>query len=173
MNAVLRPGPAVWHRPMVADDIAQVLAIELQAYPFPWARGNFRDSLAAGYRAELRLDAHDRLLAYSLALPGFEEMHLLNLTVAPAVQRAGHGQALVRRLQADARARGDGALWLEVRPSNLAARALYRQMGFAEVGLRRGYYPAAASKREDALVLRQDLRLVLTARDAGAPGGAP
>ncbi len=166
MNAVLKAGPAVWHRPMTAADIDQVLAIEVQAYPFPWTRGNFIDSLAAGYRAELRLDAQAGLLGYSLALPGVEEMHLLNLTVAPAAQRAGHGQALVRRLQADALARGDRALWLEVRPSNLAARALYRHMGFAEVGLRRGYYPAAA-KREDALVLRLDLC------PAAAPAAAP
>ena len=173
MNALLQPALTVWHRPMVVADIDQVLAVELLAYPYPWTRGNFIDSLAAGYRAELRLDAQDQLLAYSLALPGFEEMHLLNLTVAPAAQRVGHGRALVRRLQAHARARGDGALWLEVRPSNLAARGLYRQMGFAETGLRRGYYPAAGATREDALVLRLDLRLALADDDAGRPAPAP
>mgnify|MGYP001564186937 CR=1 FL=1 len=166
MNAQLRPGPAVWHRPMAHADLDAVLALELQAYPYPWTRGNFIDSLAAGYTTELRLDAQDRLLGYFVALPGFEEMHLLNLTVAPLVQRAGHGQALLQRLLAIARARADQALWLEVRPSNGAARSLYQRLGFAEVGRRRAYYPADGQQREDALVLRLGLR------DGAAPGSA-
>ena len=157
MNAQLRPGPAAWHRPMAHADIDAVLALELQAYPYPWTRGNFIDSLAAGYTTELRLDAQDRLLGYFVALPGFEEMHLLNLTVAPMVQRTGHGQALLERLLAIARARADQALWLEVRPSNGAARSLYQRLGFAEVGRRRAYYPADGQQREDALVLRLGL----------------
>jgi len=174
MNARLRPGPAVWHRAMAHADIDAVLALEVQAYPHPWTRGNFIDSLAAGYLAELRLDAQDRLLGYCVALPGFEEMHLLNLTVAPLAQRSGHGQALVQRLVAAARARHDQALWLEVRPSNGAARRLYQRLGFAEVGRRQGYYPDGQQRREDALVLCLDL-------SAGAgdgthpagPGGQP
>ena len=169
MNAQLRPGPAVWHRAMAHADLDAVLALELQAYPYPWTRGNFIDSLAAGYTTELRLDAQDRLLAYFVALPGFEEMHLLNLTVAPVVQRAGHGLALLQRLLAIARARGDAALWLEVRPSNSPALGLYRQLGFTEAGRRSGYYPASGQRREDALVLRLGLGL----GDAGAGSATP
>ena len=171
MNALLRPGPAVWHRPMAHADIDAVLALELQAYPYPWTRGNFIDSLAAGYTTELRLDTQDRLLGYFVALPGFEEMHLLNLTVAPVVQRAGHGQALMQRLLAIAQARADAALWLEVRLSNAAARGLYQRLGFAEVGRRRAYYPAAGQQREDALVLRLGLRDGAAGAQAFAPGG--
>jgi [ribosomal protein S18]-alanine N-acetyltransferase len=159
MSALLQTEPGIKHRPMMASDLDAMLAIEVLAYPYPWTRGNFVDSLAAGYWAELRVDAEGRLLGYALALPGFEEMHLLNLTVAPASQRRGHGHALLRRLQACAVARGDACLWLEVRPSNTPARALYRQLGFTEVGLRRNYYPAPHQKREDALVLRLDLRV--------------
>ena len=170
MNAQLRPGPAVWHRPMAHADINAVLALEAQAYPYPWSRGNFIDSLAAGYTTELRLDAQDRLLGYLVALPGFEEMHLLNLTVAPVVQRAGHGLALLQRLLAIARARADAALWLEVRPSNAAARGLYQRLGFAEAGRRRAYYPAAGQQREDALVLRLGLRDGVAGAQAGVPG---
>ena len=171
MNAQLRPGPAVWHRPMAHADINAVLALEAQAYPYPWSRGNFIDSLAAGYTTELRLDAQDRLLGYFVALPGFEEMHLLNLTVAPLVQRAGHGQALMQRLLAIARARADAALWLEVRLSNAAARSLYQRLGFAEVSRRRFYYPAAGQQREDALVLRLGLRDGAAGAHPMAPGG--
>ena len=168
MNALLRPGPALRHRPMLPADIDAVLALELQAYPFPWTRGNFIDSLAAGYLAELRLDAQDGLIGYWVALPGFEEMHLLNLTVAPAAQRSGHGLALMQRLIARARARGDQALWLEVRPSNGPALGLYRHLGFAEVGRRCAYYPAPRQQREDALVLR----LALDAPPPAAPAGS-
>ena len=181
MSAQLRPGPAIWHRPMTHADLDAVLALELQAYPYPWSRSNFIDSLAAGYTTELRLDAQDRLLGYFVALPGFREMHLLNLTVAPVVQRAGHGQALMQRLQVIARARGDEALWLEVRPSNSPAVGLYRQLGFAEVSRRIGYYPAEDQRREDALVLRLslglglglDLSLGLGLGDAAAESTAP
>ena len=164
MNARLRPGPAVWHRPMAHADIDAVLALEVQAYPYPWTRSNFIDSLAAGYTTELRLDSQDSLLGYVVALPGFQEMHLLNLTVAPTVQRTGHGLALLQRLLAIARARADEALWLEVRPSNGAARSLYQRLGFAEAGRRRAYYPADGQQREDALVLRLGLGPV------GGPG---
>lgn len=157
MNALLRAGPAVWHRAMTHADLADVVALEAQAYPHPWTRGNFIDALAAGYLTELLLDAQGRLLGYFVAQPGFEEMHLLNLTVAPALQRRGHGAALMQRLQAQAQARGDQALWLEVRAGNSAARGLYQRLGFAEVGLRRNYYPAALQQREDALVLRLGL----------------
>ena len=167
MSAVLRPpcgpdaGPdpaaGLLHRAMVAADLAGVLAIETAAYSHPWSRANFIDSLAAGYTAELRVDAGGSVLGYFVALPGFDESHLLNLTVAPARQRAGHGQALLRRVLMLARQRGDQALWLEVRPSNRAALALYQRFGFAQVGCRRNYYPAPDQRREDALVLRKAL----------------
>lgn len=139
---------------MVAADIDLVLAIEASAYSHPWTRGNFIDALAAGYRAELRFDEAGRLVGYAVALPGFEETHLLNITVAPARQRGGHGAALLLRLADWARLRGDGALWLEVRQSNQGARALYERFGFVEVGCRRGYYPADRQQREDAVVMR-------------------
>lgn len=172
MSAQLRPEPAVWHRPMTHADLDAVLALEVQAYPYPWSRGNFIDSLAAGYTTELRLDAQDRLLGYFVALPGFREMHLLNLTVAPVVQRTGHGQALLQRLLAIARARTDEALWLEVRPSNGAALSLYRRLGFADVGRRHAYYPAVNQQREDALVLRLGLRAGAASAQTAAPGSA-
>lgn len=132
------------------------MAIEAQAYSHPWSRGNFMDSLAAGYVTELRCDDDDQVVGYWVAMPGVDELHLLNITVAPGHQRAGHGRGLLHRVIDCARARGDESLWLEVRPSNLPARALYLAEGFAEVGRRRGYYPADRG-REDALVMRLPL----------------
>ena len=155
MNALLRPAAPPCHRPMVVADLDAVMAIEVAAYPYPWSRGNFIDSLAAGYHAQLRLDANGALIGYFVALPGFEETHLLNLTVAPARQGQGHGRALLDRLTAWAHVRGDLALWLEVRQSNTGARALYERHGFVQAGLRRGYYPADRQQREDAVVMRR------------------
>lgn len=160
MNALLRPG-LPWQRPMTVKDLDEVLAIEVVSYSFPWTRGNFIDSLAAGYLAELRLDAQGECLGYSVAMPGFEEMHLLNLTVAPPFQRQGHGRAMLVQLCERARARGDHKLWLEVRQSNDTARRLYRQFGFDEVGGRKSYYPAPLGRREDAVVMS----LALTGAD--------
>lgn len=154
--------PLLRHRSMTVADLPAVLALEFAAYSHPWSHGNFVDSLAAGYLAWVRHDARQQLLAYCVAQPGFEETHLLNLTVAPASQRRGHGRALLLALADWARARGDHTLWLEVRPSNTAGRALYAATGFAEVGLRRGYYPASNQQREDAVVMRLALQPGLT-----------
>ncbi len=156
MNA--RPQPRLpWQRAMTVNDLDTVLAIEAASYSFAWSRGNFIDSLAAGHRCELRLDPAGRCLGYCVAMHGYEEMHLLNITVAPAHRRQGHARAMLLRLADDARARGDRKLWLEVRQSNVDARHLYEALGFEAVGLRRGYYPAAQG-REDALVMSLLLR---------------
>jgi len=129
------------------------MAIEIVAYSHPWTRGNFIDSLVAGYMARRCVDEAGRCIGYYVAMAGFEETHLLNLTVAPSCQRRGHGGALLRALCADCVGRGDHMLWLEVRQGNDGARRLYQRFGFAEVGLRRDYYPAGASRREDAVVM--------------------
>ena len=89
-------------------------------------------------------------------MPGVDELHLLNITVAPAAQGRGHGQTLLDAVQTQGRRLGLSTLWLEVRHGNHRARALYLRRGFAEVGLRRAYYPAAGG-REDAVVMRLDL----------------
>ena len=134
-----------------------MLAVEAVAYAHPWTRGNFIDSLAAGYWATLRLDAHGTLLAYAVAMSAVDEIHLLNLTVVPSLQGQGHAQALLDVLEAHGRASGQRSLWLEVRPSNQRARRLYLRRGFQAVGLRRGYYPAGPGGREDAIVMRRAL----------------
>jgi ribosomal-protein-alanine N-acetyltransferase len=151
--------PPISQQAITADDLDEVLAIEAAAYRFPWTRGNFADSLAAGYLAEKRVDALGRCIGYVVAMPGHLETHLLNLAVAPAYQRQGHGRSMLARLCQQARLRGDHKLWLEVRRGNSSARRMYQRCGFEQVGLRKGYYPALLGQREDAVVMSLDLDL--------------
>ena len=149
MSAVLKDAPRVV--PMREADLAEVMPIESAVYSHPWTRGNFVDSLRAGYQCwTWRLG--DELLGYYVLLVAAGEGHLLNLTVAAARQRIGHGSALLKEAMRMARVRGAQHLFLEVRPSNFGAKALYRRFGFRQVSVRAGYYPAHAG-REDALVL--------------------
>lgn len=167
MSAVLRDaddaGPV--GRAMRAADLDRVLVIEAALYPFPWTRGNFVDSLAAGYDMHLLCDADDQPCAYSVAMDGVQELHLLNLSVAPAGQHCGLARRLLDRLVARGQAASATALWLEVRETNLRARTVYARYGFVAVGQRPGYYPAAAGQREDARVMRLALE-----PDVAVPG---
>ena len=153
------PEALVHFEPLSALWLDTLLPIEAQAYTHPWSRGNFIDSLAAGYVAELLGSEEAGVVGYFIAMPGAGELHLLNLTVAPGWQGQGSGQQLLDAVTAHARERGFGKLWLEVRQSNARARALYRRRGFTEVGLRRGYYPAL-NGREDAVVMSLDVPVV-------------
>lgn len=156
MSAVLKDERLLL--PMTVQQLDGVLAIEEAAYAFPWSRGNFVDSLVAGYHAQVLYGARGELLGYFIAMEGVEELHLLNITVAPAAQGRGHARFMLDQLSAHARTRGARQIWLEVRDSNLRARAIYERFGYVHIGMRRGYYPAARSThphgREDARVMR-------------------
>ena len=145
--------PQLARSTMTVHDLPAVMAVEVSVYSHPWSRGNFIDSLAAGYVAEVLRAGEAGLVGYFVALPGVDELHLLNITVAPAWQGLGHGLSLLDAVQSQARTRSLATLWLEVRVGNQRARDLYRRLGYAEVGLRRNYYPAAAGQREDAVVM--------------------
>ena len=152
---------------MTRADIDEVMRLETTVYPFPWTRGNFIDSLAAGYWAEvLRQGRRGRLLGYVVAMAGAGELHLLNITVEPAAQRQGHARRLLTRLIAHGRELELERLWLEVRESNVGARAAYEHMGFAAVGVRPGYYPAPANQRESAVVMSLSIDAAQEPRDA-------
>lgn len=139
---------------MRAEDLAPVLEIEQASYALPWTRGNFVDSLTGGCQALCLRDARSALLGYLVALRGANEVHLLNLTVAPGARRHGHARYLLEHLRATSVADGATQIWLEVRADNDPALTLYRSFGFTEVGLRRGYYPAArSSARADAVAM--------------------
>ncbi len=149
-------------RVMTVAQLDAVLAIEVQAYPFPWTRGNFIDSIAAGYLARVLVADDGELIGYFVAMPGFEEMHLLNLTVSAPHEGRGHARRLLAELYSLSASFAATALWLEVRESNARARALYLRDGFSEAGRRRDYYPAPAGLREDAILMTR-----LLAREDG------
>lgn len=145
-------------QPLTAAGLDAVLGVEQQAYAFPWTRGNFIDSLAAGYHAQTLCLPGGEVVGYQVAMQAYDEVHLLNLTVAPAHQRQGHAVSLLDALMLHSRACGAHSVWLEVRHGNARARAVYGRYGFRERGMRRGYYPAPGNQREDAVVMAIDLR---------------
>jgi ribosomal-protein-alanine N-acetyltransferase len=148
MSAVLKEPPRL--EAMRREDLGEVVAIEGAIYTHPWTQGNFLDSLRAGYDCRTwRLEGE--LVGYFVLMCGAGEAHLLNLSIAARHQRSGHGRALLREAAELARRRGAGSLFLEVRPSNLAAQALYTRCGLRRVAVRKDYYPAHCG-REDALV---------------------
>ena len=148
-------GAAPRLRPMREDDLDAVMAVERQAYPFPWTPGIFRDCLRAGYPAWL-LQEGDAVIGYGVLSLAADEAHVLNVCVAPAAQGRGHGRRLLRSLLGIARGHGAMRVFLEVRPSNPGAIALYHDEGFNEIGRRPRYYPAADG-REDAIVMALEL----------------
>ena len=148
MSAVLRDAPRF--EPMREEELAAVLVIENAIYEHPWTCGNFADSLRAGYEC-WTYRVGGRLIGYFVLIVAAGEAHLLNLSVAAESQRRGHGGALLAESIRISRQSGARNLYLEVRPSNRAAQALYLHFGFQHIALRRGYYPAG-TQREDALV---------------------
>jgi ribosomal-protein-alanine N-acetyltransferase len=136
---------------MTAADLDAVAAIEQAAYPHPWTRGNFSDSLEAGYHGWI-LECGGEVAGYTIVMIAADEAHILNLTVGAPWQRRGLGRELLAFALRLARDYGAHKVFLEVRPSNSAARSLYRSAGFSEIAVRRNYYPGG-EEREDAIVL--------------------
>jgi ribosomal-protein-alanine N-acetyltransferase len=136
---------------MRIEDLDAVCAIEERIYPFPWTRGNFADSLIARYSCTV-MESESIVIGYAILSIGAGEAHLLNLSVDAPWQGHGHGRALLLHEIDRARAEGARIMLLEVRPSNTVARSLYRDVGFEQITVRRGYYPDTGG-REDALLL--------------------
>ncbi len=150
MNAVLKP--EVRLEPLNEALLDDVLRVEQSAYSHPWTRGNFVDSLKAAYQV-MTLMGEDKLLGYFVAMEGVEEVHLLNITVAPSFQGQGWAVLMLDALAVWSRGRGAHWLWLEVRASNARALQVYERYGFRRVGDRKNYYPAGHGHREDAVVM--------------------
>lgn len=151
MSAVLK-NAEVRFEPLTPAQLDAVLRVEQQAYAHPWGRCHFEDSLSAGYQVQLLL-ADDAVLGYFVAMKGVDEVHLLNLTVAPDYQRQGWAQLLLEALSLWARGQGAEWIWLEVRMGNRRAIQVYETHGFQRLGQRKNYYPSDPGQREDALVM--------------------
>ncbi|MCX7189008.1 MAG: hypothetical protein RLZZ541_716 [Pseudomonadota bacterium] len=138
-------------RPMQLNDLDAIMAIEPYIYPYPWTRGNFSDSLNSGYSAWVLL-RNEVIIGYALVMMVLDEAHLLNLSVAKTYQKQGLGRILLEHMIQIAKNNQAANMFLEVRPSNISAIALYENMGFNEMAIRRGYYPAK-NGREDAVLM--------------------
>lgn len=149
MSAV--PIPQLHYRRMRAADLSEVARLEKSLYAFPWSLGNFRDSVDAGYDCWI-VTHGEAVIGYAVLMIALDEAHLLNFAVAAEWQNQGIGRAFLDHVVQVAKQAGCLIVYLEVRPSNLAARHLYRTAGFQQIAIRPDYYPAS-SGREDALFL--------------------
>jgi ribosomal-protein-alanine N-acetyltransferase len=139
--------------PMRVEDLGEVQAIENDVYPHPWTRGNFLDSLYSGYETWVLRDEAGTLVGYFLLMVAVDEAHLLNITVRRDLQGQGLARMLLDHVVLLAREKKMHSVLLEVRPSNLRAKAVYERYGFTQIGRRKGYYPAVGNTREDAIVM--------------------
>jgi ribosomal-protein-alanine N-acetyltransferase len=149
MNAVLDLSGRF--RPMQFEDLDRIMEIEPKIYSHPWSRGNFADSLHAGYSCWV-YESEGEVAGYAVMMSVLDEAHLLNISIAGERQGQGLGRALLNHLVDTARRHGATMMFLEVRPSNKNAIALYESMGFNEFSIRKGYYPAH-NGREDAILM--------------------
>lgn len=143
-------------RKMDYADLPTVLAIEAENYEFPWPEGIFKDCLRTMTYTNWVCEAPDNvIIGYAIISVVAGEAHIMNISVSPAFQGQGAGRKMLDHLIAYARPRAE-QLFLEVRPSNPGAIALYRKTGFREIGVRKNYYPATTG-REDAIMFALDL----------------
>lgn len=143
-------------RVMVHDDLKQISDIERRSYDFPWSHGVFRDCLLAGYHC-IVIERADAVVGYAILSVAAGEAHILNLCVDPAHRHLHYGERLLDEILLRARGAEVNEIFLEVRPSNIAALALYKKKGFHEITQRPAYYQAKGG-REDAAVLCKVLK---------------
>lgn len=143
--------PQYQFRPMVASDLDTIMEIEPHIYSHPWTRGNFSDSLKSEHSAWI-LEQDAKIIGYALMMMVLDEAHLLNLSIAKAYQKQGLGRYLLEHMIKIAQKQKAANMFLEVRVSNISAIALYENIGFNEMAIRRGYYPVP-NGREDAVLM--------------------
>ena len=161
MNAILKPTAfpevqlEVSFQALTADWLDRVLQIENAVYPHPWSRANFEDSIQTGYQMQVLTTPDADILGYFITMKGFEEVHLLNITVAEPYQRQGWARVMLDALAVWSRGQGAAWLWLEVRANNERALDVYKAQGFKLISVRQDYYPKGpkANGREDAIVM--------------------
>lgn len=142
-------------RDMSDADLDAVLRIEREVHAHPWTRGNFSDALRSNYLCKIA-EEDEAMLGYAVLMLAVDESELLDIAIAAQHQRHGWGRKLLEEMMVLARRHGMRRMVLEVRTSNVAAINLYRDAGFANIGLRRDYYPAE-NGREDAILMGREL----------------
>lgn len=141
-------------RPATPADVPALLALERICFPDPWSERGLAESLTPPNGGGLVAETGRGIVGYLITREVGGSGEILNLAIAPGSRRRGVGAQLLRAGLAGLGGRGVGEVFLEVRESNHAARALYERAGFRVAGARRGYY---RSPSEDALVMRLDL----------------
>lgn len=140
---------------MTLDDLDDVLVIERASFQTPWSRGAFRYELTQNRVARCSVArTAGRLAGYLCLWEIGHEIHVTNLATHPDLRRRGIARVLLGAVLQDARARGVGLVFLEVRPTNTEALHLYERFGFRVIGRRKGYY---FDTGEDALVMEARL----------------
>lgn len=147
--------PPTFIRAMTHEDLPLVSDIERRSYEFPWSHGVFRDCLLAGYQCVV-IERDESVAGYGILSIAAGEAHILNLCVDPNYRSYGYGERLLDEILLIARSADVRQIFLEVRPSNRTALALYKKKGFHQVANRPAYYQASEG-REDAAVLAKKL----------------
>ena len=137
---------------LTPERLDDLLKIEQAVYAKPWTRGNFLDALKSNNWCQL-LMSDSQLKGYFVAMMGSQEVHLLNLTVAPDFQKQGLGLHMLECLSMMSQTVKAQWIWLEVRVSNSRALKVYEEFGFKKVGERKNYYPLNTHQREDAIIM--------------------
>ena len=148
--------------PLAPDDAASVAILHAEDFSRPWGADEFlalmRQDTVFGFAARIVGRPGAQPAGFILARMAAGEAEILTVAVARAHRRVGLGRqlmdAVLRRLHGE---RAE-TLFLEVDEVNAPALALYRRLGFTEVGRRKGYYPKDGGAATGALVLRLDLR---------------
>ena len=156
MSAVIQ-SPPYFLRPMSKEDLDDIMRIEDVIYDFPWTRQIFLDCLRVGYFCHV-VEVEGELAGYCIMSVGASEAHILNLCISDHHRRLGLGQKLLLHMLTMAKNKEINTVFLEVRPSNEAALALYDKLGFNQIGIRNDYYPAKVG-REDAVILAKSLEV--------------
>lgn len=142
---------------MCLEDLEKVIRIEHEIFIFPWTLGNFQDSVKAGYHCRVLVRKENNLLmGYGVLMMGVDEAHLLTLGIGSTWQKLGCGAHMLHYFIDLAGNQGARSVLLDVRVSNTNAVKLYQRLGFEQIAVRKGYYPAMCGK-EDALVMRRAL----------------
>lgn len=143
----------VSYRPMLTEDLDRVMRNERTGYAFPWAESHM-DSCLQGKDHCWVIELDSNIVGHGVSSVILDEGHILNICIAHAWQSQGLGGGLLTFMLEDLTRQGAHSVFLEVRESNLAARHLYENHGFKQIGLRKGYYPAGRI-REDAIVMQR------------------
>ena len=154
-----RPERLLSLRRMVPEDLDAVVSVERRAHVAPWSPELLRRELDHAWATVLvcevpGADGALRVMGHIVFWLVHDEVHILNVATAPELRRMGAGTLLVTAAEQVGRDKGAVMSTLEVRRSNEAALALYRKLGYRQVGVRPRYY---ADNGEDAFVMTKEL----------------